>query len=177
MNRSFIKFGILCLCILALTVAIWTNSKHDDTSLLQEAYDAVKEAYGDFYIPSKRIDLDGLEVLCGVSAQDVDAFIAESAMMSSHVDVFIGIEAKKGKSIEVSEHLEHFRLKLIRENGNDTAKTAKIEAAKVISFGDYVFFMVLGQNTDAVLSDEAAFLNCAALEGERGKSALTKIFK
>jgi len=163
--------------MIVLFVAIWAKFKHDDKSLLDEAYASVKEAYGDFYIPSKMVDLVHLETLYGVYTNNVETFIAEAAMMSSHVDVFIGIKAKKGKSDEVIESLERFRLKLFEENSNDAAKMAKIEASKVFSFGDYVFFMVLGQNTDAVVSDEAAFLHQAALEIERGRSALTKIFK
>lgn len=96
---------------------------------------------------------------------------------SYKVDVFIGIKAKKGKRDVVSASLERYRLKLFEEHGNDAAKMAKIEASKVFSFGDYVFFMVLGQNTDVVVSDETAFLDQATLEIERGRSALTKIFK
>ncbi len=177
MNQWLNKFGILSLCIVVLSMSIWIKANQDDKSLLDEAYESVKEAYGDFYIPSKMIDLVDLESLYGVSTNDVDTFIAESAMMTSHVDVFIGIKAKKGKSEAVSESLERYRLKLFKENGSDAAKMAKIEASKVFSFGDYVFFMVLGQNTDAVVSDETAFLDQAALEIERGRSALTKIFK
>lgn len=177
MNQWLDKFGVLSLCILVLSVAIWVKSNQDDKSLLDEAYESVKEAYGDFYIPSKMIDSVDLETFYGVSSNDVDAFIAECAMMTSHVDVFIGIKAKKGKSEVVSESLERYRLKLFEENGSDAAKMAKIEASKVFSFGDYVFLMVLGQNTDAVVSDETAFLDQAALEIERGRSALTKIFK
>lgn len=177
MNQWLNKFGIISLCFVVLSVSIWIKANQDDKSLLDEAYESVKEAYGDFYIPSKMIDLVDLESLYGVSANDVETFIAESAMMTSHVDVFIGIKAKKGKSDAVSESLERYRLKLFKENGSDAAKMAKIEASKVFSFGDYVFFMVLGQNTDAVVSDETAFLDQAALEIERGRSALTKIFK
>lgn len=177
MNQWLNKFGILSLCIVVLSVSIWIKANQDDKSLLDEAYESVKEAYGDFYIPSKMIDLVDLESLYGVSTNDVDTFIAESAMMTSHVDVFIGIKAKKGKGEAVSESLERYRLKLFKENGSDAAKMAKIEASKVFSFGDYVFFMVLGQNTDAVVSDETVFLDQAALEIERGRSALTKIFK
>jgi hypothetical protein len=177
MKRWLGKFGVLSLSILILSVSIWAKFKQDDKSLLDEAYESVKEAYGDFYIPSKMIDVDDLEGLYGVASNDVDAYIAESAMMTSHVDVFIGIKAKKGKGEAVSESLERYRLKLFDENGSDAAKMAKIEASKVFSFGDYVFFMVLGQNTDAVVSDETVFLDQAALEIERGKSALTKIFK
>lgn len=177
MNRWLNKFGVLCLCVIALFVAIWAKSEQDDKTLLDEAYKSVKEAYGDFYIPNKMVDIVGLETQYGISAEDVDMFIAESAMMTTHVDVFIGIKAIKGKSDTVSKCLEHYRLKLFEENGDDPAIMAKIEASKVFSFGDYVFFMVLGQNTDAVISDETVFLDQAALEIERGRSALTKIFK
>lgn len=175
-KKMMINAG-LAISIVVLGCAIWVKLNKDTSSLLYHAHAAVKEEYGDFYIPNKEIDVEVLASVYGLNMDDVDDYIAESAMMSTHVDVFIGIKAKKGKSEHIVKALESHRQKLYDELALDDAKRAKIQASKVTKFGDFVFFMVLGQNSDAVVSDASYFLSKAENEYRRGEIVLGNIFK
>ncbi|HAS73271.1 MAG TPA: hypothetical protein DCS67_03915 [Clostridiales bacterium UBA8960] len=177
MKRQMIRNTCLVIAIGILGYASWLKLNKETSSLLYQAHAAVKAEYGDFYIPSKEIDTEVLKNVYGIQMDDVEDYIAESAMMRTHVDVFIGIKAKKGKSDGIVNVLETHRQRLSDEYRGDSAKFAKIQASKVTKFGDYVFFMVLGQNSDAVVSDVSYFLATAQTEFRRGELVLGNIFK
>lgn len=170
------KTGLMVGMALLLVSAILIKMNQSNESLLVSAHEAVKEAYGDFYIPSKAISADVLESQYGVSLTDIEDYIAESALMSTHVDLFIGIKVKRGSELEVADALNRYRNMMLDTYAMDSAKRAKIEASTVSTFGNYVFFMVLGQNSDAVLSDENAFLSEAVRESRKAELALSGVF-
>lgn len=170
------KTGLMVGMALLLVSAILMKTNQSNESLLVSAHEAVKEAYGDFYIPSKAISADVLESQYGVSLTDIEDYIAESALMSTHVDLFIGIKVKRGSELEVADALNRYRNMMLDTYAMDSAKRAKIEASTVSTFGNYVFFMVLGQNSDAVLSDENAFLSEAVRESRKAELALSGVF-
>ena len=76
----------------------------------------------------------------------------------------------------VEERLQQYRMSLIQKYEEDSAKRAKVEASKIQRYGDLVFFMVLGQNSDTLVSDEHAYLEKAESEMKRGERALEKVF-
>lgn len=170
------KTGLMVGMALLLVSAILIKMNQSNESLLVSAHEAVKEAYGDFYIPSKAIPGDVLESQYGVSLADVEDYIAESALMSTHVDLFIGIKAKRGSEVAVEGALTRYRNMMLDTYELDSAKRAKLEASTVSTFGNYVFFMVLGQNSDAVISDEDAFLSEAVRESRKAELALSGVF-
>lgn len=177
MKKSVLKSMSLLIAIGILSVGIWHKLEKDSSSLLYQAHDAVKEEYGILYIPNKEINTDTLTNVYGLHMDDVDDYIAESAMMSTHVDVFIGVKAKKGKSEIIANRLEAHRQALCFEYRNDSAKLAKVKASKVTKFGDFVFLMILGQNSDVVMSDATQFVKAAETEYRRGEVVLGNIFK
>jgi Domain of unknown function (DUF4358) len=170
------KTGMMVGMALILVSAILIKTNQSNESLLVSAHEAVKEAYGDFYIPSKAISADVLESQYGVNLEDIEDYIAESALMATHVDLFIGIKVKRGSEIEVADALNRYRNMMLDTYAMDTAKRAKLEASTVSTFGNYVFFMVLGQNSDAVVSDETAFLSEAVRESRKAELALSGVF-
>jgi hypothetical protein len=170
------KTGLMAGVALLLVSAIIIKLNQSNESLLISAHEAVKEAYGDFYIPSKAIPGDMLESQYGVNLAVVEDYIAESAVMSTHVDLFIGIKVKRGSEIEVADALVRYRNMMLDTYAMNSAKRAKLEASTVSTFGNYVFFMVLGQNSDAVISDENAFFSEAVRESRKAELALSGVF-
>lgn len=170
------KTGLIAGVALLLVSAILIKLNQSNESLLVSAHEAVKEAYGDFYIPSRVVPGDVLENQYGVNLDDVEDYIAEAALMTTHVDLFIGIKAKRGSEIEIADALNRYRIMMLDTYSGDSAKRAKIEASTVSTFGNYVFFMVLGQNSDAVISDENAFLREAERESRKAELALSGVF-
>ncbi len=177
MKRFPLSFKVIaCALALSLTVVVLNIFTTDDEVLLKEALEAIKHEYGAFYIPSKSIDEVTLKEVYGVDVELVEAYVGECAYMSTHVDVFLGIKAKRGQVNTVEEQLQQYRMSLVQKYENDSVKRAKVEASKVQRYGDLVFFMILGQNSDTLVSDEHAFLEKAESEMKRGERALEKVF-
>ena len=167
---------VATVAIVLIAGAIVFKWKQDTTSLLYQAHDAIKDAYGDFYIPNKEMSLETLVLEYSLPMVDAEDYIAECAMMSSHVDLFIGIKANRGKAQAFVDALESIKAQMVYEHRANASKLAKIKASEVYRFGDFVFLMVLGQNTDTIISDESAYMEVAAQESSKGIAILTKLF-
>ena len=70
---------------------------------LSDIVQAVKDAYGENYLPSMEITEDMMSDIYGVNMDNVDEFIAEAPAISAHVDTFIAVKAKEGKGEEVEK--------------------------------------------------------------------------
>ena len=171
------KFGWILVAIIIISIAIWQKLDRDNSKTLNEAYEAVKNEYGDFYIPSKAINKEQMASVYGVSMAYVEDYIGECAMMSTHVDVFIGIKAARGHADEIKQQLSNYKEQMLLRYVSDPAKIAKINASSVRVFKDYVFFMVLGQNSDSVTLDKADYVTQATEDIKRGEEILNKVFK
>lgn len=158
------KIKQLMGAVLAM-VLIFTACSNDekavklDEKFLENAHTAVKEAFGENYIPSMAFDETMLSDIYGVAKEDVDAFIAEGPMISVHVDTFIGIRVKEGKEEAVAAALEAYRKKLIEENMQYPMNMAKVNASKVYTIGNHVFFLMLGKINDGGEQTEEDALN------------------
>ena len=125
---------------------------------LEEVHNQIKEAYGENYLPSMAYDSQILEMIYGINPEWVEEAVAEGPMMSTHVDVFIGIKATEGNADNVEKALTDYRQNQIDNALNYPMNMAKIEASQVYRIGDYVFFMILGAYYEGESSDgEPAF--------------------
>lgn len=136
--------------------------------LLKKVYEAVKEAYGEDYIPSMIFDETMLEGMLGITKDQYDACVAEGPMISAHVETFIGIKAKEGKTEEVAEKLNEYRDRLLEDSFQYPINMPKLEASQVITHGDYVFFVMLG-SPDAEAEEQG---EDAALESAKKKNQI-----
>lgn len=143
---------------------------------MTELYTAVKEAYGDEYIPSMPYDEQAMKELFGISADLYDGYIAEGPMISVHVDNFVMVEAKEGKGEQVEQILVQYRETLLTESLQYPMNMPKIEASQVIRHDDYVFFVMLGGATEGA-EDEAAALAAAKEGNQIGIDVIDGFFK
>lgn len=144
---------------------------------IAELHTAVKDAYGEDYLPSTAYDEKAMAEVVGVNMDNVEEFVAEVPMISNHVDTFIAIKAKEGKADDVEKELNTYRDKLVSDTMNYPSNLAKIQASKVVRNGDYVFFMMLGaidENMDASEADAAKF---AEEQIKKGTDAIENLFK
>jgi hypothetical protein len=111
---------------------------------LSKSHQAVKDAYGENYIPSMNIDTMYLSEIYKLDMDLVEEVIAEGPMMSMHIDTFIGVRAKAGKVEDVKKALEDYRLDAIANSFQYPMNMAKLNASTVYSIGDYVYFLMLG---------------------------------
>ena len=115
MKKMMKKWIVLCLtlalAVTSLAACSGNSSAEGENSSAQEEQvkqpelsevaEAVKEKYGEDYLPSMPLEADMLKEIYGVNMDDVEEFVAEAPMMSAHVDTFIAMKAKEGKGEEI----------------------------------------------------------------------------
>nr|WP_300005927.1 DUF4358 domain-containing protein [Tissierella sp.] len=180
------KLSVLLLALMSISLLIACSPKDNgDGGKGEEVKDvdikavhsAVKEEYGEDYIPSMELTLDDLVARTKVNKDNVEEFIAEVPMMSTHVDEFIAVKAVEGKGEEVAKALEAYRDYLNENSLQYPMNIAKVKAAKVIRHGDYAFFTMLGKFDQAEDQSEEDALKFAEAENKRAEDAINGFFK
>ncbi|UJF15402.1 DUF4358 domain-containing protein [Jeotgalibaca sp. MA1X17-3] len=144
---------------------------------LSKVHEQVKQELGEDYLPSREMDLGEIEELTNIDEADVKEYIAEAPLMSTHVDTFIAVEAKDGKGDSIAEGLEKYRTYLVDQSMQYPMNLAKVEAAKVVQHGDYVFFLMVGKIDDSFDGDSKEALDFATAEVERVEKVINSFFE
>ena len=127
------------------------------TDQTQDIYDAVVKAYGEDYYPSLKLDEETITNMIGLTPDMYESCIAEGPRMSSQVDTFIVVKATEGKSSEVTDKLTEYRDSLIYDTLQYPMNMLKIQASKVVTEGDYVFFIMLGASDNKLKEDDEIY--------------------
>ena len=135
---------------------------------------AVKKAYGDNYLPNMEFDSLYLEEVIGLKSNTYDAVVAEGPMMSAQVDTFIGVHAASGKKSQVETALKAYQSYLINDSFQYPMNQIKVNASKVVTLGDYVFFVMLGNTSSDHDADEAKLLAYYEDQNDIGIRAIKK---
>lgn len=143
---------------------------------LDEVVQAVKDVYGENYLPSMPIDKEMLADIYGVNTENVEEFVAEAPMMSAHVDTFIAIKAVKGKGEEVEKELQAYLDYVVENSVNYPMNVAKVQAGKVVRHGDYVFYVMLGKYDDRTDVTEEDNVKFAEEQVQLGLDAIANCF-
>lgn len=141
---------------------------------LSDIRDAVAEAYGENYLPSERLDAEMLAAMYGVTEDMYEEMLAEVPMISAQVDTLIIVKAKSDRVEDVKTTLEGYRTYQLEEGLNYPMNVPKIEAAEVLVYGDYVFYLSLGTIDDSI-EDEAEMLTAFQEQNEIGKNVIEGI--
>ena len=141
---------------------------------LTKASKAVKKAYGDDYLPNMELDSFYLEEVIGLKSNTYDAVVAEGPMISAQVDTFIGVHASSGKKSQVETALKAYQSYLINDALQYPMNQPKVEASKVVTIGDYVFFVMLGKPNGDFDANEAKLLAYYEDQNDIGILAIKK---
>lgn len=145
---------------------------------LEDIHTAVKDAYGDKYIPSMPYEEQMMEDLFGLKKELYDSYIAEGPMISVHVDNFVAIKAKEGKGEDVQKVMDTYRESMVTDSMQYPMNMPKIQASKVVRHGDYVFFVMLGELSDEALNQgEEAALKAAEENNQIAIDVIDGFFK
>ena len=145
---------------------------------LEDIHTAIKEAYGENYVPNNAIDAEMLEALTGIKADQYTEFFAEMPMISTFVETIIGVKASEGNADKVEEELNAYRDMLVNDTMQYPMNVSKIQASQVVRHGDYVFFVMLGAPTEESMEegDEAA-LESAKENNQKAIDVIDGFFK
>ena len=100
--------------------------------------------------------------------------IAEVPMISAQVDTFIAVKAAQGKTQEVFNKLSEYKEALVTDTMQYPMNMLQIQASKVFSKGDYVFFIMLS-GTDNTLEDDDAIIEYFKSQNEIAVEAISSI--
>lgn len=144
---------------------------------LKAIHEAVKESLGEDYYPDSEMEFEMIENFTGIKEADLESYIAEAPMISMSVDTFIAMKAKEGKGDDVEAGLEKYRKYLVEESMQYPMNLAKVNAAKVVRHGDYIFFIMLGKYDDRLEATEEEQIEFAKLEIEKIEAVVNKFFE
>lgn len=139
---------------------------------------AVVNAYGEEnYIPmAQQLDETALADLVGLKKDMYDEVVAEQPMVSFSVDTFIAVKAKDGKVEDVKKALEAYRQAKVDDVMQYPTNVPKIEASEVVTYGNYVFYIMLGEMPMDAETDEA-MLKAAKENNQKAIQAIEGVLK
>ena len=144
---------------------------------LNEIYAAVKEAYGERYIPSMELDSEMLENIYGISRDWYEACIAEGPRISALVETFMGFKAVSGHEEDIAAALYDYRDQQLTDGMQYPMNLPKLEASQVLEEDGYVFFVMLGSaDTEAEEQGEEAALESAKANNQIGVDVIEGFF-
>lgn len=153
---------------------IVTVKKKSAKSELENILKAVKKAYGSNYRAQISMPKNELSEIVGLKSSLYDAVIAEVPLMSMNVDTFIAVHPVAGKKDEVKQVLVKYKKFLEEEVIQYPMNMPKVKASKVVTYGDYVFFIMLGKMNDTE-EDEAKLLTFYENQNDIAIKAIKKV--
>lgn len=117
---------------------------------------AIEAAYGDEYPPNGEIPAEQLEEVFGLTADMYVDAKGVTPMISTFNDRVVVVQAAPGKEEEVAAALEETRRRMIGDTMQYPMNIPKTNAAKVVSNGDFVAFLLVGRLDDSIEDAESA---------------------
>lgn len=141
---------------------IQTPDNNDDANVttpkaevtVTEIHNAVKEAYGEEYLPNMPLDAEMFETVYGVKPEWVEEAVAETPMISFNVDTFIVVKPTEGNHDNVFNALNAYADILKNGSLQYPANEGKVKAVQCYSKGGFVFLYMLGVLPDDVIFAE-----------------------
>jgi len=144
---------------------------------LKAAYDAVKKEFAEYWLAMPGVITEQqMEEMYYIHPEDIEEFAGEMSLANISGDTLVLVKAKPGKAQTVADALEQRRKDIIDQFKQYPVNfmDVKSEAAKVVTEGDYVFLILMGDLN--VPDGEDASLEMAQAEVERAEKAIRSVF-
>ena len=128
-----------------------------DTSAItaQSIVDKMKEVYGENYLPAVPVDATVFNDMTGLTSEDYTDYVGEAPMISMHADRIYVVKAAEGKVDTIKTALETYRQNQIDGVMQYPMNLTKWKGSQVVTYGDFVVFIMLGGYLDTPMNDEA----------------------
>ncbi len=137
----------------------------------------IKKHLWENYVSTEDMPEDFIKELIKLDKNDVEEIIVKTPLMSTYVDTFIAIKAKKDKASKIEETLKNYKKYLLEEAFSYPTNIAKIQASEVVRHWDYVFFILLGKFDDRENITDTEALEFAKNEVKQIKDIIETFFK
>lgn len=136
------------------------TTEGDTTSSTDTILTAIRNAYGDNYLPDFAIPAEMLADTYGLTEGMYKSVSAEMPMISVNPDTVIIVEAADGQAEAVAAALNTYRDNKIQNEIQYPMNVAKVNASQVVTNGNFVAFILAGaidEREDASDEEMAAF--------------------
>ncbi|WP_352399753.1 DUF4358 domain-containing protein [Anaerotignum sp.] len=145
-----------------------------ESGLISTFHEAIRNAYGDNYLPNTQLDEESFTQKYGVDKSNVKNFLAEIPMIGTFVDTLVIVETQEGKADAVEASLNEYRDVLLADTMQYPMNLAKINSSVVYRVDEYVFFIMLGA-IDEENEEESAQLSFAQDEVQKAIDAINEV--
>ena len=116
----------------------------DNTVSIDAIHTAVKEAYGENYLPNMLLSEDDIQLTLGIEPSWYEEIIVELPMISAQVDTFIAVKATDDHVADVTDAITAYQERLKADTMQYPSNLSKIAASTVVTMDNYIFFIMLG---------------------------------
>ncbi len=136
---------------------------------IEQIHNAIKEAYGENYLPNMPLDPESFDLMFGVKPEWVEEMVAETPMIGFNVDTLIIVKPTEGNEENVLNTLTAYAD--MQKDGavQYPMNLPKLQAIQCYAKGGYVFYYVLGVVSDDLLFGEGEYANYTEEELEQAK--------
>lgn len=145
----------------------------EHTEEMTKIHEAVVGAY-EYYIPNMAYDAQTAKELFGLQPEWYDDMLAEGPMISAQVDTFIAVHPTEGNLANVEDALKAYRETLVNDTMQYPMNQIKIQASRVETIGDYVFFIMLGDIGNDI-EEEAAMVTAYEAQNQLAVDAIKSV--
>ncbi len=134
------------------------DSEADVSATIDNIHKAVKEMFGENYIPDFEFDETMIEEQFGIKAEWYDGIIAEGPMIRVNVEKLIVAHATEGHFEDLYNALTAYQESIQADLRQYPINLPKIQGSVVDSQDNYVFFIMLGSSENE--DENAAIEEC-----------------
>lgn len=176
------KIMIALLAVMLVFTGCTTNNQPNNPSKVtdisvDEILTAIKDAYGDDYLPNVEIGAELLELEFGLTSDMIEDVVAEQPMIGVHADRVVVVKAAEGKADDVEVALTNAKDNKINDTLQYPMNLAKINSTKIVRHGDCVVFLLVGAINESESSNEEELMQFAENEVQKGVTAINNLFK
>lgn len=145
---------------------------------LSKIHEAVKNAYGENYLPDMSLDAENIAIMKTIPADLYSECIVEIPGLSAYADEFMAFKAAEGKAADLEKALNEYKNYLINDSFQYANNKIRVQACEVVRHGDYMFFILLGRefSDDIIAQGEEAMLSEAKEQVKIGVDVINGFF-
>lgn len=153
-----------------------TDTSADDTTeeatdgvTIEQLHEAIKNAYGEEYLPNMPLDAEMFASMFGVQPEWVEEMVAETPMIGFNVDALVIVKPTEGNEENVLNTLTAYAD--MQKDGavQYPMNLPKLQAIQCYAKGGYVFYYVLGVVSDDLLFGEGEYADYTEADLEQAK--------
>lgn len=136
---------------------------------IADIHNAIKEAYGENYLPNMPLDAEMFASMFSVQPEWVEEMVAETPMIMTNVDTLIIVKPTEGNEENVLNALTAYADYMKNDSMQYPMNLPKIQAIQCYAKGGYVFYYVLGVISDDLLFGEGEYAEYSEEDLEQAK--------